>query len=170
MRSLRRSCYTWFLLLALAPRARAQVAADSAVTRGPRFLLLAAAMPPQPVDIRRTPVLRERLTLDLRDVSLKTALAVISAQSGLELVYSDDVLPVNTPIRLRADGITVAAALTDVLIDVDSGDVSDVVAFTSSYALTPGVKINGLLEYNDSQPAEQRSSGERDASCCSAVG
>jgi predicted porin len=43
-------------------------------------------------------------------------------------------------------------------LDVDTGDNSDVVAFTSSYALRPGVKINGLLEYNDSQPAEQRSS------------
>jgi len=42
-------------------------------------------------------------------------------------------------------------------LDVDTGDNSDVVAFTSSYALRPGVKINGLLEYNDSQPAEQRS-------------
>jgi TonB-dependent siderophore receptor len=119
MRSFCRSCYSWFLVLALVPPARGQVAADSSVTRGPRFLLLAAAMPPQPVDIRRTPVLRERLTLDLRDVPLKTALAVISAQSGLELVYSDDVLPVGALVRLRADGITVAAALTDVLIDAD---------------------------------------------------
>jgi len=43
-------------------------------------------------------------------------------------------------------------------LDVDTDDNSDVIAFTSSYALRPGVKINGLLEYNDSQPAEQRSS------------
>lgn len=46
----------------------------------------------------------------------------------------------------------------EMFLDVDTGDSSDVIAFTSSYALRPGVKINGLLEYNDSQPAEQRSS------------
>ena len=125
MRSLCRWCYTWFLVLALVPPARAQEAADNAISRGPRFLVLVAAMPPQPVDIRRTPVLRARLTLDLRDVSLKTALKVISAESGLELVYSDDVLPVGTPIRLRADGITVAAALTEVLVDADVDVVFD---------------------------------------------
>jgi len=45
----------------------------------------------------------------------------------------------------------------EMFLDVDTGDNSDVIAFTSSYALRPGVKINGLLEYNDSQPAEQRS-------------
>lgn len=118
MRSLRRSCGTWLVLLALAPPASTQAAADTAVTRGPRFLVM-AALRPQPVDISRTPVLRERLSLDLKDVPLKTALGVISAQSGLQLVYSDDVLPVGALIRLRADGITVAAALTDVLIDAD---------------------------------------------------
>lgn len=45
----------------------------------------------------------------------------------------------------------------ELFLDVDSGDVSDVVAFTSSYALTPGVKINGLLEYSDDQPVQDRS-------------
>jgi predicted porin len=41
-------------------------------------------------------------------------------------------------------------------LDVGSSDGSDVVAFTSSYALRPGVKINGLLEYSDDQPAQDR--------------
>ena len=41
-------------------------------------------------------------------------------------------------------------------LDLDTGDSSDVVAFTSSYALRPGVKINGLLEYSDDQPAPDR--------------
>ena len=41
-------------------------------------------------------------------------------------------------------------------LDVGSSDSSDVVAFTSSYALRPGVKINGLLEYSDEQPAQDR--------------
>src|SRR5215510_4734145 len=37
-------------------------------------------------------------------------------------------------------------------LNIDTGDTSDVVAFTSSYALTSGVKINGLLEYSEDQP------------------
>ena len=135
MRSLRRSSCTWFLLVALAPRAHAQEAADTAVTRGPRFLL-AAALRPQPVDISRTPILRQRLNLDLKDVPLKAALAAISTQSGLQLVYSDDALPVGTRVRLRADGITVAAALTDVLIDAG---VDVVFSQTGRAALVPRV-------------------------------
>jgi len=104
------------LSLALPALVAAQELADIAVSRGPRFLL-AAAVAPVPVDVSRTPVLRQRLSLDLNDVPLKVALQVISEQSGLELVYSDDVLPVGSRVRLRADRITVAAALTDVLID-----------------------------------------------------
>jgi predicted porin len=42
-------------------------------------------------------------------------------------------------------------------LNIDTGDTSDVVAFTSSYALTPGVKINGLLEYSEDQPVQDRS-------------
>lgn len=135
MRSLDRSCCTWFLLVALARPALGQEAAEVAVARGPRFLL-AAASGPQPVDIGRTPILKERLTLDLKDVPLKAALAAIETQSGLQLVYSDDALPVGTRVRLRADGITVAAALTDVLIDAE---VDVVFSLTGRAALVPRV-------------------------------
>lgn len=45
----------------------------------------------------------------------------------------------------------------EVFLDVGSSDSSDVVAFTSSYALRPGVKISGLLEYSENQPAQDRS-------------
>src|SRR5438445_481893 len=123
------------LLVAVAPQALAQEAAETAVTRGPRFLL-AAAPGPQPVDISRTPILRERLTLDLNDVPLKAALATISTLSGLQLVYSDDALPVGTRLRLRADGLTVAAALRDVLIDAE---VDVVFSQTGRAALVPRV-------------------------------
>ena len=43
-------------------------------------------------------------------------------------------------------------------LDIDTGDSSDVIAFTSSYALRPGVKINGLLEYSEDKPAQDRAS------------
>lgn len=41
----------------------------------------------------------------------------------------------------------------EAFIDVDSGNDGDVIAFTSSYDLRPGVQINGLLEYSEEQPA-----------------
>ena len=41
----------------------------------------------------------------------------------------------------------------EVFLDAGNGS-GDVVAFTSSYALRPGVKINGLLEYSEDQPVQ----------------
>jgi hypothetical protein len=40
----------------------------------------------------------------------------------------------------------------EVFLDVGTGDSGDVIAFTSSYALRPGVRVNGLLEYSEQQP------------------
>lgn len=42
----------------------------------------------------------------------------------------------------------------EVFLDVGNGDDADVIAFTSSYALRPGVKINGLVEYSEEVPAQ----------------
>jgi predicted porin len=41
----------------------------------------------------------------------------------------------------------------EAFLDVDTGETSDVIAFTSSYDLRPGVQINGLLEYSEQEPA-----------------
>jgi len=137
----RRVCWTSLVLLALAPLAAAQELTDSAASRGPRFLL-AAALHPVPVDVSRTPVLRQRLALDLGDVPLKEALTAIAQQSGLDLVYSDDALPVGARVSLRAEGITVAAALTDVLADAD---LDVVFSRTGRAALVPRAKA-GVLD------------------------
>src|SRR5436190_18892092 len=137
----RRVYWISLALLALAPLAAAQELADSTAGRGPRFLL-AAALHPVPVDVSRTPVLRQRLSLDLGDVPLKEALTAIAQQSGLDLVYSDDVLPVGARVSLRADGITVVAALTDVLTDAD---VDVVFSRNGRAALVPRAKA-GVLD------------------------
>ncbi len=84
--------------------------------RGPRFLL-AAAPEPKALDIRRTPALRQRVTLDLRGATLEQALREIGRQSGLRFVYSQDLIPASSPVELRAESITVAAALTELLVD-----------------------------------------------------
>lgn len=39
-------------------------------------------------------------------------------------------------------------------LDLGGDDAGDVIAFTSSYALRPGVRVNGLLEYSEQKPAE----------------
>src|SRR5260221_14404046 len=113
----------FFLTLAAAlarlPRgATAQYALDSGDGGSPRFLLaMAAHAAPVPVDLKRSAVLRQHISLAFEGVTLKEALAEISRQARLGLVYADDDLPISMPVSLRADRITVAAALTDVLID-----------------------------------------------------
>ena len=98
--------------------AAAQYQGDPAESRGPRFLLAMAERPePVPVDLARSAVLRQRLSLAFDGATLKQALAEISRQAGLSLVYADDVLPAGALVNLRAGRITVAAALTDVLLD-----------------------------------------------------
>src|SRR2546430_15840056 len=110
------------VLLALAmplfpPRATAQSAGDRAASRAPRFLLaMAERSKPVPVDLKRSAFLRRPLSLAFDGATLKEALAEISRQAGLSLVYTDDVLPAGAVVNLRADRITVAAALTDAVL------------------------------------------------------
>src|SRR5213594_3663641 len=103
--------------LSLFPQ-RAAAQYDQSVNRAPRFLLaMAERRAPVPVDLKRSWVLRQPLSLALDGVTLKEALAEISRQARLGLVYADDDIPVSMTVSLRADRITVAAALTDVLLD-----------------------------------------------------
>ncbi len=82
-----------------------------------RFLLASNGAPPTALDVGRTPVLRQRLTLDLQGVTVREALTAISDRAHLVLWYTDDVIAADRRVNLRADEITVAAALTDVLVD-----------------------------------------------------
>lgn len=105
---------------ALARPAQAQTPAYDAEGRGPRFLLASVFSADRaPVDVARTPILKRGLSLALDGVTLKQALAEISLQSGLQLVYSDNVLPADGRVHLRTDGISVVAALTEVLLDAN---------------------------------------------------
>jgi TonB-dependent SusC/RagA subfamily outer membrane receptor len=97
--------------------AGAQQPTDRGNARAPRFLI-ASSSRLVPVDVSQFPLLGRRLSLELDGATLKQALGEISHQSGLRLVYSDDVLPHDDRrVQLRAEGITVVAALTDVLFD-----------------------------------------------------
>ncbi len=86
--------------------------------RGPRFLL-ASGTRQLPLDVARVPALARRITLDLDGATTRTAIGVIAREAGLELMFSDQIVPAGGNVRLKAEGITVAAALTDVLLDSD---------------------------------------------------
>jgi outer membrane receptor protein involved in Fe transport len=102
---------TWSLASAQAPD-------SDYIERGPRFLLASTAAPvPVRVDVTRTPVLRQSISLDLNGVALGDALREISAKAGMQLAFSNTMLPAERTVTFRADRITVAAALTELLID-----------------------------------------------------
>ena len=107
------------LALAVVPSlARAQGPNDD-FARGPRFLLAARTARRMPVDVSRTPVLSQRMSLDLEDTTLEEALAVVSSKAGLHLLYSKAVAPLDRIVRLRAEDISVAGALGELLIGAD---------------------------------------------------
>lgn len=74
-----------------------------------------------PVDLASAPLLRNRIGVDFSNLPIRDALADVARKAAIRLMYADDIIPVDAVVRLRADGITVAAALTDILdgIDVD---------------------------------------------------
>ncbi|HWC74040.1 MAG TPA: TonB-dependent receptor [Gemmatimonadales bacterium] len=103
--------------LMLIPPLSAQESDASA--RAPLFLL-ASTNPvsvPVVVDAASVSILRQRVRLNLENVALVDALDQISRVAKLQIVYADGVIPAAARVHLRADEITVAAALTDVLLD-----------------------------------------------------
>jgi outer membrane receptor protein involved in Fe transport len=114
----RLTAYLVPLFLTCSRLVGAQTPDSDFVERGPRFLLASAAAPvPVQVDVTRTPVLRQSISLDLNGVALGDALREISAKAGMQLAFSNTMLPPEKTVTFRADHITVAAALTEVLVD-----------------------------------------------------
>src|SRR5258706_12743097 len=113
------SSFVVALTVAVLPHgAAAQYAGGRTESRAPRFLLaMAERAAPVPVDLRRSAILRHPLSLDFDGVPLKEALAEISRQARIGLVYADDDLPVGMTVSLPAGRLTRAAALTDLLLD-----------------------------------------------------
>jgi len=117
MHLLVRSCALAGALFAGAHLLEAQQQFADATVSGPRFLLLESATKMVPVDVSRTPMLRRQVGLDLDGLSVRDALAAISHKTGIDIAYATDVVPFDAIVHLKADAITVAAALTDVLSD-----------------------------------------------------
>src|SRR5436190_1751301 len=108
------------LAVATAPCAlRAQESDDGVPVLGPRFLLATRAARRVPVDVARSPVLSQRISLDLEGGTLEEALRAVSSKAGLHLLYSKALVPLGRPVRLRAADISVAGALAELLVETD---------------------------------------------------
>jgi hypothetical protein len=92
---------------------------------GPRFLQ-SAAPGAAPIDPRSVPVLQRRVTLSAEQSTLGAALQAITTQTGVRFLLSRDVVPVMARVRVNATGLSLAAALTELLLhtDVDVAVVS----------------------------------------------
>lgn len=109
-----------FLALSNAAPLCIEAQKDSLYTeRGPRFFLSTLTTPVR-IDVARTPALRRRISLDLENVRLAEALEAIAAKGDLHIMYSRSMLPLDRRVRLKAEDITIAAALTEVLLDMNA--------------------------------------------------
>src|ERR1035437_8554023 len=84
----------------------------------PHFLLISGGKR-VPVDGSRVPSLRQRVSVSLHGVRLEQALTTITKSAGLSLFYSKADLQLDKLVDLEASDITVAAALTDLLLDAN---------------------------------------------------
>jgi TonB-dependent starch-binding outer membrane protein SusC len=69
------------------------------------------------VDARNVATMKRRVSVHLQDVSIPEMLDSIAAQAELHVAYSPKQLPADARVSLEADGISVVAALTEVLQD-----------------------------------------------------
>jgi TonB-linked SusC/RagA family outer membrane protein len=121
--------------------------------RGPRFLVTSPKRStPMPLDLRTAPVLRQEIGLRLNGATLAEALTAITRATGLAFVYGVDLLPTAARVSIRAEQITVAAALTQVLVDTDldvlllaSGRQVALVRRGSAWSPVPGGAIVGRV-------------------------
>jgi outer membrane receptor protein involved in Fe transport len=116
----RRLAPSWTLVVTLLTLSAASTVVgqqSQLASRGPRFLL-AAWVPGREVDASSAPVLRRRVSLDVTGVTVGEALKEVTRQAALEISYSPRVVPLDHVVSLHAHDITLAAALTEILLDV----------------------------------------------------
>ena len=67
------------------------------------------------IDAATVPIFSRRVTLSLEGATLGDALAAVERRANIQLVYSRDIIDLNRVVRLQAEDITVAGALTELL-------------------------------------------------------
>lgn len=86
--------------------------------RGPRFLYASSTRAePIEIDANSSAVLRRVISLDLEQPTVGSLLGSIERQTGLRFAFDRGLVPVAQPVALRAEAITVSAALTAILAD-----------------------------------------------------
>jgi outer membrane receptor protein involved in Fe transport len=113
MRHLWTSLVILALAAGLAPEGRGQIQLAS---RGPRFLS-AKTVEGKRTDASKAAVLQRRVSVALSGSPVEAALKEIARQADLELIFSRTALPRDRRVTLNATDITVAGALTVVLLD-----------------------------------------------------
>ena len=109
-----------FALLLVAFLSNSAVAQSGAVRpqREPNFLVTAVGLEaPMIVDASSVPILKKRISLSLARVTVEDALRALASRSGIHLSYSRQFVPLENRVTLDARNITVAAALTEILLD-----------------------------------------------------
>ena len=99
---------------ALASQDDAMSPTDARAGGAPR-LLIETKRGRLPVDVASMPLLRNRIHLNFSGTPVRDALAQVEGQGAIRLMYADDLVKPGAVVDLRADGITVAAALIDIL-------------------------------------------------------
>lgn len=110
------------VLLALSLSATSLVAAQVGTgkvgmdTRGPQFLSRVGGRLVT-IEPARIPLLGARVDARFEDVTLRDALQSLAVQSKLQFAFSRDVAELDRRVRMDARGLTLAAALTELLFD-----------------------------------------------------
>ncbi len=86
--------------------------------RGPRFLST-AGHGVSAVDVSRAPVFLRRIAVDFERVPLGDALRAVGHRAGVRFSFSESEVPVDRPVSLSAENITVGGVLHELLIDTD---------------------------------------------------
>lgn len=86
--------------------------------RAPQFMVQIDGRPIQ-VAPAQVAILGRRVDVRLESVPLESALQELASQTGVHVVYSRDVAGLDRRVRLHAQGLTLAAALTELLFDKD---------------------------------------------------
>ncbi len=96
----------------------AQVSGTPTQVAAPAVQFLAmSARGPVPVEVSAVAVLRRKVSVTFAGVTLEEALAEIEGQANVQFAYSRAQVPLGARITLKAEGMTLAAILTELLLD-----------------------------------------------------
>jgi TonB-linked SusC/RagA family outer membrane protein len=130
-------CAVVFTLSIVGSLGAQQLAPTQLAAAGPRFLSPPAANGPV-MDMSNAPVLQRRISLEMDRVPLGAALREVAKLARMRFAISREIVPVDKPVTVHADGITVGGALFELL--TGTGLDVELAVDGSSAALIPRVR------------------------------